>query len=307
MNKKEVLGIFFVLVVILVVNVASALDYCVDAVVTDISPSSIGIDEEFTIGILLDSCGNLPSEKISFEFLDLSENIYVKEPLIKNITSGYVGDRFLLYHMKASDNITPGEYSLKYKLKYSGDGDTMFLKEGNFSVTIIGDEAKLNIASVKIDPVIPRKGNTIELTLRIENFGDGDANSIKIKLDHPFEGIKESYIGTLESDEDGPAIFTFIVNKKGEFEFPIEIDYEDDFGKHKIVSKLNLSVIGADTNWVNILLIFFVIIIIVAFIFYYLKTKEEKEKIIEQVLKGNNNNTKVKEKEEKKIKPIKKK
>lgn len=301
MKKGVIFGISLLIVIISIFQFASAVsDYCINPIVTDISPSSVGIDKEFTVGILLDNCGNFQPKTISMELIDVSPDIYVQEPLIRNIAdTGFVGDRFLLYHMKTSTDIKPGSYYINYRVRYSGTGDASFLKEGNFSVDVIGDEAKLNIASAKTDPVIPREGDTVELTLRIENFGDGDANSIKIEAEHPFEGVKESFIGTLQSEEDGPAIFTFIADEKGEYEFPVNIYYEDDFGEHQTEMGLKLVVLRKKTEWFSILLIALILIAIIAFIFYYLKTKEDKEKIIEQILTKNHNNIEVKKEKKK--------
>ena len=141
---------------------------------------------------------------------------------------------------------------------------------------------------------MPYKGETVELTLRIENFGDGSANAVKVYVDHPFQGMKESFIGTLDPNEDGPAVITFIADRAGEYEFPITITYSDDFGKEQINTKVNLIVLETKGGIGHIILILFVLVIIGGLIYYNYRTKKAKDKIIRQLMKGNNKSAKKK-------------
>lgn len=260
-------------------------DYCVDAVVTDISPTSIGVDKEFTVGVLIDNCGDKNSENVSFELLDIGPEIKVKEPLIKDIGEmGYANsDRFLVYHMKTSSDIVPGEYVINYKLIYYG-ATLIHQKTGNFSVTVIADEAKLSLASVKTNPVLVKEGDTTELTIRVENYGNGNANSLKVSLEHPFEGIQESFIGTLDADEDGPAVFTFVAGKNGIYKIPITISYKDDFGEHILEKEISLSILKKDTNWFMTLFILIILGIFGYALYYLWEKNKKKEDVIKQLL-----------------------
>jgi len=198
---------------LLLVSSASALEtgYCVTAEVKDISPSFIGIDEEFTVGLQIENCGNKLPEFISFELINFPSDLELKEPLIINIPSlNYANsERFLTYHLKTKKDVKPGQYVLKGKLIYGG-ADSFFSQEKNISFNVIGKRAELNIASLKTKPVLPRVGETVELTMRIENTGKGSAKSTSVYSDHQFEGTKQSFVGALDSNEDGPAVLTFI-------------------------------------------------------------------------------------------------
>ncbi|MFH1787706.1 MAG: hypothetical protein ABH811_02870 [archaeon] len=281
--KKRILILLEVFVLSLITVSAFQAGHCVTAEITDISPTSIKIGEEFTVGVLIDNCGEVIPKEVIFELIDISPNIEVKEPLRKDIGQmGYSNsERFLLYHMKVNEDASPGEYKFNYKLNYD-----FVLKEGSFSVNVIGAKAKLNIASFKTKPVLPYKDETVELTLRIENFGDGTANSIKILLDHPFQGIKESFIGTLDSSEDGPAIFTFIANKVGEFEIPITIFYSDDFGENEITSSVKIIILKNVFNWTGLIVSLVLVVFSVWFVIHYFNTKRKKDTIIKQLLEG---------------------
>jgi len=290
----------FVIVVVITFVVAtniSALSegYCVNAEVSDISPSSIGIGEEFTVGVQIENCGDEMPEFVSFELLNPPIDITIKEPLIINISKLYYGssERFITYHMKTAEDAQPGTHIIKTKLTY-GKAQYSITKNYNITFEVIGDKAELSIASLKTEPVLPREGETVELTLRIENTGDGTAKSVEVYMEHPFQGLKQSFIGALDSEEDGPAVLTFIVDKAGEFEFPVTVSYKDDFGDNEIKTNVSLNVLKKKSNIGAIILAILIISILGWGIYYFVKTKKAKEKIIQQLLGDNNSGEKKK-------------
>jgi len=295
MKKKEAIFLIPLLFIFGFCFVSSSSEgYCLDVAVSNVSPSSPGIDEDFTLGILIDGCGGLVPEIITFELLDVSPSISVREPLKRDISLGYPdSDRFLIYHMKTSRETEPGVYHFRYRLNYGREG-FILKKEDYIIITIVGDKAELDIASIKTNPVLPMEGETVELTLRVENAGVGTAKSVRVYVDHPFQGLKQSFIGALDSEEDGPAVFTFVVDKVGEYIFPITISYTDDFGDNEIKTDINISVLEKPSNIFGIVFAIIITAIIGGGIFYFFKVKKSKDKIIHQLLKGNNPKEKVK-------------
>jgi len=279
----------FILIFVLFANGINALEdnLCVTAQITDISPTSIHIGEEFTVGILLDNCGNSVPDEVIFELTKVSPLIGVKDPLKTEVNNfGYSNsDRFILYHMKVDDDALPGVYEFNYKLSY-GSGDFFVIEDGSFSIIVIGDRAELAIASIKSNPVLPEEGDVVELTLRIENAGDGTAKSVRLYADHPFDGVKQSFLGALESDEDGPAVLTFIVEKEGEYTFPVILSYTDDFGDKEIVTEVSLRVLEKPSNIGSVLIVILLLGVIGGMIYYFVKTKKAKDKVIQQLLRG---------------------
>jgi hypothetical protein len=286
--KKEI--IFFIFVLVLLPSVTAAIKgYCVTAEVSDISPSSIGVDEEFTVGIHLENCGDEMPEHISFELLNPPIDITIKEPLIINVSQLYYGnsERFITYHMKTTENAQPGTHLIKTRLFYGKKGSSI-IRDYNITISIIAEKAELGIASLKTDPVLPRKGETVELTMRVENTGDGTAKSIEVYMEHPFQGLKQSFIGALDSDEDGPAVLTFVVDESGEFEFPVIISYYDDFGKNEINTNVNLNVLKKESNIGAIVITILILLAFGGGIYYFIKTKRAKDRTIHQLLQGEN-------------------
>jgi len=288
MNLKKILIFLFI---IAIVPTITALDkgYCVTAEVSDISPSSIGVNEEFTVGIHIENCGDKMPGYVSFELLNPPTDITIKEPLIINISKLYYGnsERFITYHMKTTEDAQPGTHIIKTRLSY-GKNEFSIIKNYNITFNVIGDKAELSIASLKTNPVLPKEGETVELTMRIENTGDGTAKSVEVYVDHGFQGLKQSFIGALDSDEDGPAVLTFIVDEPGEFEFPVTISYKDDFGDNEIKTNVSLNVLKKESNIGAIILAIVIIAVFGWGIYYFIKTKKSKEKIIHQLLQGEN-------------------
>lgn len=289
MHKKKFRLIYLAFLIFLSASFTTAAEtYCVQASVTDINPSSIDLGEEFTVGIQIENCGSKIPDFVSFEILNPPEGITIKEPLVVAVPDLYYGnsERFLTYHLKVDDDATPGEYTIRTKLYY-GEKDYSLIKDLNIVFTIIGEKAEIGIASIKTLPILPYKGDTVEMTLRIENVGKGDAKSIRVYVNHSFDGIKQTFIGKLASDEDGPAVFTFIADKYGEFEFPVTIFYYDDFGEKEFNSKIDMTILEKETNIELILFISITCFIILIGTIYFIRMKKAKDKIIHQLLKGN--------------------
>lgn len=371
-------------------------DYeCVTAEIKGISPSSIGVNEEFTVEINLESCGGKVPENITFEITSVPPDIIVTEDLVTNIPKLYYdSERYLVYHMRTIPEAKPGPHIIKMKLTYGNEevksityyqvevrvvgedaeprissiktnpdyiyeGDTVDLtldiknfgkaiaksvvvnldhefkgvksttigtiglnesqtalfkvkanKSGEFKIpviieyeddfgkqrheyeiiiTVLDKKERLNIASFKVDPVLPYMGDTIELTMRIENSGNRTINSIRVYVDHPFKGLKESFIGTLDPNEDGPAVITFIPDKAGEYELPVTITYSDDFGEEQIKTKINLIVLERNSGVGNVVIGLLILAVIGGLIYYNYRTKKSKDEVIKQLMEGSSN------------------
>ncbi|MEA3229891.1 MAG: COG1361 S-layer family protein [archaeon] len=369
---------------------------CVTAEIQGISPSSVAIDEEFTLGINLEGCGDEIPENITFSITSIPSDIIVTEDLVTNIPKMFyaTSERYVRYHMRTTPDANPGPHIIKMELVYGDNGvyttqhyevevrvigedaeprissvatDPEYIYEGdsvnlrlgienygeaiaksvmvslehefkgikdatlgtldingsqtvlfkfkaseagNFEIpvsieyeddfgkqkdeykikiTVLDKKGILNIASVKVDPVLPYIGDTVELTMRVENFGERTINSIRVYADHPFKGLKESFIGTLDPNEDGPAVITFIADKAGEYEIPVTITYSDDFGEEQINTKVNLIVLETDEGSGTAVVVLLVLAVIGGLVYYNYRTKKSKDKIIKQLMKGNGN------------------
>jgi hypothetical protein len=80
------------------------------------------------------------------------------------------------------------------------------------------------------------------LMLQIENSGHGDAESVKVTIDIPFEGTRTAFLGKIEADDDAPCIFNFRATESGDIPYHAVISYKDDLGDHKTTVELVLYV-----------------------------------------------------------------
>ena len=209
----------------------------------------------------------------------------------KGITNSTIGSLALngsqtaLFKFKANRS---GTYEIPVIIDYEDDYGKQ-KDEYEIQITVLDRKGSLNVASVKINPVLPYKGDTVELTMRIENSGENTINSIRVYYDHPFKGLKESFIGTLDPDEDGPAVITFVADQAGEYEFPVTITYSDDFGEEHINTKINVIVLEKNSIVGTVLLVFLTLAIIGGLIYYNYRTTRSKDAVIRQLMEGSGN------------------
>jgi hypothetical protein len=267
-------GILLVFAFLLLLNYVSAIDegYCATAEITSINPSSIGAEEDFTVGIQIDNCGEKIPENITFEITRHSKDIEIKEPLINYIGKlGYSNSkRFILYHMHASPDASPGKHTFETKLSYGAE-NFFIEEENNFSITINTENPDLTISGVYTTPEIIYENEKIILVIDVENSGEGDAKDVRIEIeDLNLQGIKQKYLGQIQSDESMPARFVFEENKKGIYNGNIKLNYKFGGEIKEINFPLKIQVFEKESN--NILT-FSVILILGVLIYFLLKKK----------------------------------
>lgn len=271
MLKKEVILIFAILFLL---NYVSAFQegVCATAEITSINPSSVGADEDFTVGIVIDNCGDEIPENVTFEITRHSEDIQIKEPLLNNIGKmGYANSkRFILYNMRTSPDATPGEHIFETKLRY-GNNNFYIEKESNFSIMVNTQKPDLTISRVYTNPEIISEGEKIILTIDIENAGNGEAKDVRVELENlNLEGVKQKYLGRIKSDENMPARFVFEKSKKGIYEGNVKVNYIFAGKNEELNFPLEIQVFSNGTNYFYIILI----VLILGVLGYFLYQKK---------------------------------
>ncbi len=205
------------------------------------APDKITPGEKFNLGLALKNTGDtvyhidtIVGGEDGSLLSKTPDNIHIEE-----MSSGET-ERIEISFVSKKD-LSTGLYSIPITLKYKGlDGQA---KEQTEIVPVeVKGLAKLNIASLKIEPQNPKKGDEITIELRVENVGDDDAENTKLVLDSELEGFKTVYLGELEKDDDSPAIFSLKTIEEGDFANKLALTYEDDFGEHQITEEFNLTV-----------------------------------------------------------------
>ncbi len=139
-------------------------------------------------------------------------------------------------------------------------------------VKVLGD-AELSIGNIKTEPQNLAKGDLVTITMRLENSGNGDAKSVKVSLDIPFEGTKTAFLGKIKSDDDAPGVFTFYATQSGDIPYTASIDFEDDLGKHTVKEALTLNVRNTNKNGI-IIPVIVVVLVAGAIVFYRFRRKK---------------------------------
>lgn len=200
---------------------------CVTSEITSINPSSVEPDEDFTVGILIDNCGTELPKDIVFEITSHSEDINIKEPLVQEIGEmGYANSkRFIVYNMRTSKDITPGEHLFETELRY-GDDIHSIEKKSNFSITAINQEPDLTISRIYTNPEVTYTNEKSTLIVDVENAGNGEAKDVRINIeDFDLDGAKLNYLGKINPDENVPARFIVEPEEPGIYEGKINLSY----------------------------------------------------------------------------------
>ncbi|WP_048149347.1 COG1361 S-layer family protein [Methanolacinia paynteri] len=172
----------------------------------------------------------------------------------------------------------PGVHEIPLEITYNVvDGSSA---DQNDAIALdVNGKAELSIASLKTDPVRITGGQEVDLTIRIENTGTGDAKSTVAKIDLPFEGNKEAYIGKIKPGNDAPAVFTLDAGSPGEYNYSLTISYEDDTGIHESLYPLTLSIRRNNDETGLIIGIIILIAAAAGGYYYFVYRKREEDKV----------------------------
>lgn len=129
--------------------------------------------------------------------------------------------------------------------------------------------SELAIASLKTDPVRVRQGDEVDLIVRMDNTGTGDARAVSARVDIPLPGTKEAFVGTVRPGSNAPAVFALTADRAGEFDYTFNATYEDDWGSHAITRTLRLSVASSGSELtIGVLLLAVIVGVAVFFIWW---------------------------------------
>jgi len=70
----------------------------------------------------------------------------------------------------------------------------------------------------------------------------GRRKSVRVRIDLPFSGNNESFIGTIKPGNDAPAVFNLIAERTGSLADTLSLSYHDDEGVPTISEPLTLEV-----------------------------------------------------------------
>ncbi|MCX9009514.1 MAG: COG1361 S-layer family protein [Candidatus Methanoperedens sp.] len=176
------------------------------------------------------------------------------------------------YAIQVKDKTEISSYSIPIKMDYKDENGENISSKSFAGVRVLG-KAELAISYLKIEPQNPVKGDLVTVNMRIENSGTGEAKSVKVSLDVPFEGTRTAFLKKIKPDDDEPGVFTFYTAKDGNIPFSAAIEYEDDLGVQNVTESLNLNVHKPNENGIMAPVIVAVLIIIPTTYYLYRRKK----------------------------------
>lgn len=234
-----------------------------------VKPAYVGSD--FEIRFVVNNTGTLPAAEAVVTVT--MENNSAMSWIPSQMTTGYIPQKSL-YNISlrgvVSSNTVPGAYGGTLNISYGG---TEILNK--FVLDIYG-KPDIRIAGVSTDKD-PVPGAKISLSIQLENIGTGDAESVNVEIsDNNLRGTLESYIGTIEIDDTGSAIFDIIFSNTGSINVPLSIRYQGEDGKQfSITANASLYIYSSGADY-TFLIIFVIVIALVYYFFFFRKKKIRK-------------------------------
>lgn len=139
---------------------------------------------------------------------------------------------------------------------------------------LVRGRAVLGLAALSTDPIRVERGQAFTLLARLENTGTDDANSVRVRIDLPFQGNNESFIGTVEPGNDAPAVFNLVADEAGVWAYTLSASYEDDEGEHTVTEPLTLEVARSGGDWMLIAAGLIVLVLIAAAGVWYWRRRD---------------------------------
>ncbi len=159
--------------------------------------------------------------------------------IIRKLVAG--ASERLRYRIMVSDSAEISTHTIPIVMCYDDESGGNITSKSSVGINVVGD-ADLCIASVRTNPENPATGDVMTLMLQIENSGHGDAESVKVTIDIPFEGTRTAFLGKIDADDDAPCIFNFRATESGDIPYHAVISYKDDLGDHETTEELVLYV-----------------------------------------------------------------
>jgi len=239
-------------------------------------PASVDPGDPFNVTLIIHNDGQASASDISVSVNATSSAIVPKNSenyYIPELRAGKISVLNLTF--ETDTNVPLGIAPITVAIDYQGADLTVSRQVATIGVPIVG-RAEMGIASIRTEPARITAGDPVDLTIRLENTGTADAESVRATIeDLPLPGSKEAFLGTIEPGNDGPAVFTLQADEAGEFDYTLTIRYTDDYGEHTVRQTLLVAVAEQSLVPAIAAAAAILIIVIVAAIFWYRRRQEK--------------------------------
>lgn len=187
------------------------------------------------------------------------------------------------YDLSIGKDIVPKNHMMTLVLTFQDNLGVTYTQNEVLGLKIRG-QPQLELARRTTDPTRLIQNEPFVLTLKIENIGTTDADNVKVKIESPFSGDSESYLGKIQKNEYANAVFALNSgDSSGEVKCKLILTYYDDNGSNSIEKEFFVSVnavpksSGAQIAASLILPIILLVLIAGGLLFYRKKRKSKKE------------------------------
>ena len=182
-------------------------------VVSDVTQQELFPGEQTNLDIRVKNTLNDDIEDVSLN-LKLGNVPFIpiggSEDSVDEINDG--STKLFSYKIKASQDITPGDYNIDYEITFLDTGkDEIITKEGSIGVVVTA-KTELDYSAEIKNNVVGEQG---QVTLKIINSGFGDIKFVNVEIfpeGFTLLGSTNDYIGTIDSDDFESATYDVIFN-----------------------------------------------------------------------------------------------
>jgi len=216
-----------------------ALNFSTAIIINSVDTPTLNPGQEGLVSLEVENILNDKAEdvslKLNFEDLPFIP-IGTSEQSVDEIDDD--DDENFVFRIKASNDVTPGNYEIPYELTY-----TIETQEKTKSGTIGLQVASNPELTFSISTENAVKGKQGRITIKIINKGFSDARFVSIRaLPEDFTLLSESqeYIGTIDSDDFETASFD-VLFKNINTDFTAIVEYKD-FDNKRIIKDVSIPV-----------------------------------------------------------------
>ena len=233
-------------------------------------PDAVSPGDPFTVNLSVVNYGSATATDILLTVNASAQSLGLTGPGTNYIARLGPGESHPVALAFSTDRKVPlGLRTIGATLDYVLPDGTPRRQNESFAVLVRG-QATLGLAQLTTDPVRVDRGQAFTLIARLENTGTDNAKSVRVRIDLPFSGNNESFIGTIEPGNDAPAVFNLVADESGVRPYTLSASYTDDEGTHTVSEPLTLEVAESSGSMVIIVVAAVIVVLLaVAGIWYW--------------------------------------
>ncbi|NPV50298.1 MAG: hypothetical protein HPY60_03770 [Candidatus Methanofastidiosum sp.] len=186
------------------------------------------------------------------------------------------------YDLSIGKNTTPKNHIMTLVLTFQDNLGVTHTQNEVLGLKISGTP-QLELGRRTTDPTRIVQNQPFVLTLKIENIGTTDADNVKLKIESPFVGDSEAYLGKIQKDDYANGVFALNSGaSSGEVKCKLIVTYNDDKGSHTNEKEFFISVNAipqatAGQAIAGLIVPILILAIIIGGIYFYRKRRKSKK------------------------------